>query len=143
VPYIAQADFVPARMSQQELVELTDDGGTGEVDTTVLDGVIARAGGVIDAHAIRYTLPLTASDQVKNLALDLAEFYLYERRRRVPAAVQAKYDNAMSLLRRVADGKAGLDQPAKQQSSNLSVATPDHDDADEQDAFDKKKLEAF
>ncbi len=142
--YITQSDLVPGRMSLAELVQLTDDAGTGEVDTTALGPCIAQAEGLLESYVSgRYTLPLTATAQVKGLALDLCVFKLFSRRpsRAVPEAVQKNYEAALDLLRRVSRGDAALDQAAAQQGSEMDVVTKNH--SDDPDVFDEKKLKAY
>ncbi len=141
--YIVQADLVPARIPQKEIVELTADQGT-EVDTAVLDEILNRASGTIDSYAGgHYDLPLAVSQQVKDLALDLAEFYLFDRRRRVPDSTQKKYDAAIRFLQRVQDGKGSLEQPGKTQTVASEVVTKDHTDPEQQDVFDDEKLRDY
>lgn len=140
--YIAQSDLVPRRLTQQELVELTDDGKTGEVDAAVVAAVLDEASAKLDAYSRgRHALPLVASEQVKGIALDVAVFLLFLRRRRVSAEIEAGYDRALSFLRDIAAGKASFDQPGKAQVAGQAVKIRDH--AADPETFDKTKTEAF
>lgn len=140
--YITQADIVPRRLASKELIELTDDAKTGEVDAVLVTDICAEASGLVDSFAGgRYTLPLTVTEQIKSLAIDIAVYKLFLRRRRMTDEVKLANEDAMKLLRAVADGDASLDQAAKAQSSEMDVKTKDH--ITEPDVFDDLKTEAF
>jgi phage gp36-like protein len=139
--YIAQSDLA-ARLTQQELIELTDDAGTGEVNQQVLTSIIEQASSLIDTYTGgRYQLPLAVSEQVRGLALDIATYLLFLRRRRIAAEVQLAYDNAIALLRDVAAGRASLAQPAQPQQSEMDVKVRDH--IGDPELFDDTKTEGF
>lgn len=141
--YIAQADITPRRITLQELVELTDDDRTGEVNATVVAAVLEDVDGKIDGYVRgRYTTPLAVSDQVKTIAVDLAVFFLFQRRRRMSDDVQKQYDDAIRFLMKVAEGKVTLDQPApNNQTSAQQVLTIDRDETPQ--TFGDDQLEAF
>lgn len=140
--YIVQADIVPRRLTSQELIELTDDAKTGEVDATLVTDICAEASGVVDSYCRgRYVLPLTVSEQVKGLALDIAVYKLFGRRRRENKKVEDAHTDAIKFLKDVADGRASLDQSGKVQSSEMDVVTKDH--STDPDVFDDDELEAY
>jgi phage gp36-like protein len=148
--YIVQADITPQRLSLQDLTELTDDAKTGEVDTTVLNAVLEEASSEIDGYVSgRYTLPLQATPQVKQLARDIAVFRLFLRKRKtkVPISVVdadpmgASYLAATRYLEKVRDGEAALDSAALKQITQMDVVTKDH--TTDPDVFDATKLEGF
>lgn len=79
---------------------------------TALDRIIkavADAGELIDGYVSgRYQVPLTVVPSlIKTLAVDLAVYKLYMRRKKksVPDMVQKQYDNALKLLRDIQSGK--------------------------------------
>lgn len=112
MPYCTQSDLLN-QLTQAELVQLTDDAGTGSVDTAKVDAALAAASATIDAYAgARYTLPLQTSEKVKQLCVDLAIYELEKRRRRLREATIAARDAALAFLRDLAGGRAVLDQPA-------------------------------
>jgi len=142
VAYIVQADVVPRRLTEKELVELTDDAGTGEVDSTVVAQILNEASGKIDSYvAGKYTLPLAVTEQVKGLAVDIAAFLLFQRRRRMQPEIQTAYEEAMKFLKDVSAGRATLDQAALLQRSEMDVKKRDH--TTDPEAFDNTKLEGF
>lgn len=125
--YAAQSDLVPLRLTMRELIQLTDDTNSGQVNTAVVNEELESASGVIDSYCRkRYVTPLQADDDVKRLCLDLTLWGLFSRRRNVKVSetVQQRYDQAMSFLKDISNGKASLDQPVgdlPQQSSGGPV----------------------
>jgi phage gp36-like protein len=113
MPYAVQADLVPRRLTQNVLIQLTDDASSGEANAQIVTDVLLEASATIDSYArLRYAIPLKQSDQVKGLCLDIAVYLLYSRRARMAETVQKRYDDAISFLKDIAVGKAALDQPA-------------------------------
>jgi len=118
-------------ITEAELIQLTDDAGAGTVDTVKITAALAAADSDIDAYAgVRYTLPLATSEKVKQLARDLAIWYLEKRRRRIREDTQKAYDLAFEFLRDLAAGKATLDQPtgAAPQTAAQDVLSSDNDE---------------
>lgn len=129
------------QLTQTELVQLTDDAGTGAVDSAKVDAALAAASATIDAYAgARYTLPLQPSDKVKQLCVDLTIYELEKRRRRLRDATLAARDAALSFLRDLARGRAVLDQPAgapaQTSEADVKQTQPDR-------VFDDENLEGF
>ncbi|MGH9580723.1 MAG: gp436 family protein [Terriglobales bacterium] len=125
--YAAQSDLSPRRLTAKELIELTDDSGSGQVDAATVSDVLTEASATVDSYAAqRYQVPLQLSEQVKGMTLDIAVYKLFQRRRRVAEDVRRAYEDALAFLKLVAEGKAALDQPAgipAQQSGGPAVAT--------------------
>ena len=126
MPYATQDDLVPLRMTQQELVDLTDDttsddqDGAGLVNPVIVDGCLAEASARIDSYCRqRYVTPLQPSDTIKGITLDIAQYLLFTRRRTTKPneTVGERYLAAIAFLKDVAAGRASLDQP-------ITAATP-------------------
>ncbi len=129
------------QLTQPELVQLTDDAGTGAVDSAKVDAALMAASATIDAYAgARYTLPLQLSEKIKQLCIDLAIYELEKRRRRIREATLAARDAALSFLRDLARGRAVLDQPAgaQPQTSEADVKR-----TEQERVFDDENLEGF
>jgi len=107
--YATLADL-QAMLDNAVLVDLTDDDGTGTVDTTKVTQALETADVEIDAYlGERYPLPLTAVPAiVTKVAADLAIFNLYARRSGPPEHWQKRYDNAIRLLDKVRTGELSL-----------------------------------
>jgi phage gp36-like protein len=140
MPYATQADLLN-QLTQAELVQLTDDAGTGSVDSAKVDAALAAASATIDAYAgARYALPLQPSEKVKQVCIDLAVYELEKRRRRIREATLAARDAALAFLRDLALGRAVLDQPAgvPPQTTEADVQR-----TDQERVFSDEKLEGF
>jgi phage gp36-like protein len=125
--YAVQADLVPRRLSNKELAQLTSDNGADVVVPAVVTDILAEASGTIDSYCSeRYAVPLQSSEQIKGIALDIAVYKLFSRKRRNTDEIDKAYDRAIQFLRDVAAGKASLDQPtgaSAQTSSGEAVPT--------------------
>lgn len=112
MPYATQSDLLN-QLTNAELIQLTDDTGSGSVDSAKVTAALTAASATIDAYAgARYTIPLQTSDKVKQLCIDIAIYELEKRRRRLRDATVAAYDAAIRFLRDLAAGRAVLDQPS-------------------------------
>lgn len=138
--YCTQADLLN-QLTQAELIQLTDDAGTGKVDTAKVDAALTAASATIEAYAgARYTLPLQPSEKVKQLCLDLTIYELEKRRRRLRDATLAARDAALSFLRDLARGRAVLDQPAGAQPQ---ASEADIKKTEQERTFSDENLEDF
>src|SRR4051812_26447587 len=97
--YAVQADL-SGRVPGDLLTQLTDFDNDGITDDSVVTAALADATSKIDSYAGgRYTVPLAASDQVKNLCLDLTIWRLYTNRNRpLPQPLLDAYSAAMKFL---------------------------------------------
>jgi phage gp36-like protein len=129
MPYAAQSDLVPLRMTQADLVQLTDDTNIGAVNAAVVNAALEDASGLVDSYCrTRYQTPMQASDTLNWLTLDITIYLLFSRRREteVKETVRQGYDDAIARLKDIRDGKEQLDQPvaATPQTSTASVERP-------------------
>lgn len=110
--YCVLAD-IQAEIPQVQLIQLTDDTVPPvAVNQPVVDKAIADASDIINAYVgERYQVPITIVPAlVKNMAVDLAVYRLFLRRKKqnLPEAAQKAYDNTMRLLRDVQAGRLSL-----------------------------------
>ena len=125
--YITLQDLLD-ELGENLLVQLADD-GEGEVDETRVNKVINKAQGVFDSYVrTRYSIPVPATAMVKGLNADLAIFELYKLASELPEGryevkKQAK-DDAIKLLTAISQGKAALDVPAVEETTE-NPATSD------------------
>lgn len=107
--YIDKAGML-ARCGEKTLIELTDRAlpYTGAIVDSVLAQAIASAGAVIDLHVgQQQALPLPAvPDALVEIAAALTLSALYVAA--APDRVTRGFDQAMTTLRRIADGTLGL-----------------------------------
>ena len=142
--YAAQSDLVPLRLTLAELTQLTDDADTGQVNAAVVNAALEEASGRVDSYCRqRYVTPLQQSDSVTSLVLDIAEYLLFSRRRnaKLSETIRQRYEDAISFLKDVANGKASLDQPGTVQTPQTSSAGPQP--ADMHERFREKDIEGF
>lgn len=101
--YATLAEMI-TQFGEPELVQRTDRLGVGTVDTSVLDRALVDADSEIDSYlARRYTLPLASTPVLLvRLAADIARYRLYDDG--VPATVRQRYEDSVSLLKRLANG---------------------------------------
>jgi phage gp36-like protein len=143
--YAAQTDLVPLRMTNQDLIDLTDDDDTGEINTAVVSAVLEEASGRVESYCRnRYVTPLQTSDDVTSLTLDVAVYLLFSRRREtnVGETVKTRFDQAIAFLKDIAAAKASLDQPLSDQPQT-SMGGPQISERDRRLQFSDRHLEGF
>lgn len=105
--YCSQQDLT-MRFGESEIIELTDDEGTGVVNGSKIAQAIDDASALIDGYlAGRYQLPLSTVPTVLNrLAADIARYFLYDNG--ANEQVQKRYDDAEKFLKAVSKGDISL-----------------------------------
>jgi phage gp36-like protein len=104
---------VLGEIQMDDLIALTDDAATGQLNTTVLNQVIANASGEIDRMVgNRYAVPFSpVPPSVQSMAIVITCYRLY-RRRAVPDEQNkyfADYDAIRAFLKQVKKGDEQLD----------------------------------
>lgn len=111
MPYCAQAD-IEKRISQADIIALTDDTGTKAVNTTNLGEAITRADNRINgALRGKFAVPLTTvPGMITEIAVDLVVYHLYTRRPSIefPVVIKDRYNDALRQLSEIADGTLQL-----------------------------------
>lgn len=110
MPYAVLNDLLEA-IDETELVGLTDDAATGEIDPGVVDRAIADAAAEIDGHVgKRYPVPFAdpVPDRVRALAVTIAVYRLDTRRRSGQPERRKHYEDAVAFLKAAARGEATL-----------------------------------
>ena len=107
MPYATQAEMTE-RFGAVELAQLTDCTNGTVIDTTVLGRALTDADAEIDSYlATRYSLPLASTPVVlTRLASDVARYRLFDDA--APTQVRQRYEDAISLLKRLASGDVQL-----------------------------------
>ena len=105
--YASQSDLVD-RFGATELAQRTDRINGATIDAVVLGRALADADAEIDGYlATRYQLPLASVPaMLVRLASDMARYQLCDDK--VPDAVRQRYEDAVSLLKRMASGDVQL-----------------------------------
>lgn len=107
--YCTQADILE-QLDSDILIELTDDAGTGTVDTDVVTRAIDDADSVIDGYAgSRYSVPFeTVPTLIRKISVDLSICNLFSRRRGSPEWIETRCKDGIAMLRDVSAGKVSL-----------------------------------
>lgn len=107
MPYATYSDLV-ARFGERELEQLTDHTGVQAPDGTALAQRLADADGLIDGYlAQRYAVPVSpVPAMLRHIACDLVRHALYGTS--PPDAVRQAQQDALRMLRDLADGRAAL-----------------------------------
>jgi phage gp36-like protein len=103
------------RYEERELIQLTDEHGTGSIDVATLDKALADADAKIDSYlTARYVLPLAVAPQALKLyACDIARFLLHDDM--ATEQVRKRYEDAIRFLEKVSEGKISLGIDSNQQ----------------------------
>jgi phage gp36-like protein len=130
MPYCTQADLLE-QISEDELIQLTDDAGAGMIDAAVVTRAISDADAEIDSYAgTRYSVPLsTTPAMIRKLSVDISVYNLFARRRGAPDDRKERYKNAIRFLSDLSKGliSIGVSTPAPADDSGPE-ATTDADD---------------
>ncbi|QDL55305.1 gp436 family protein [Rhodoferax aquaticus] len=105
--YATQADMTE-RFGAVELAQITDRTNGTVIDATVLARALSDADAEVDSYlAKRYSLPLASTPVVLvRMAADIARYRLYDDG--VPDTVRQRYEDAVSLLKRMASGDVAV-----------------------------------
>jgi len=123
--YATRGD-IDNRISQSELVLLTDEGGTGAVQDDKINAALEAADVEIDSYlAARYPLPLVAPQPLlTTLAVDIAIWNLYGvvgDASGVPEVRKERYQGAVKTLVRLSSGSQTLGTSPQQAGSEAAV----------------------
>ena len=106
---------IQKQVSQDTLIQLTDDNQTGEIDSVIVEEAILYSESLINGYLRgRYTLPLAINanppDILKILAVDLSIYRLYSRRYQTdtPDSISEKYKNSIKILEQIQRGIISL-----------------------------------
>ena len=120
--YCTQTDL-EEQIANADLIDLSDDAGSGAVDTSVIARSIADADAEIDSYCgSRYTVPFSPVPVIiRKYSVDMAIYHLFSRRSvlKVSEERQKRYDNAIRFLRDLAKGlnTLGGDDPGEPAAS--------------------------
>ncbi|MBU1611244.1 MAG: DUF1320 domain-containing protein [Proteobacteria bacterium] len=98
------------RYGQDQMLVLADRDNDGELDSAVMDRALADADAEVDAFlARRYQLPLAeVPDVLQRIACDIAVYRLCDNDAMVTDERRRRYEDAMSMLRRIGSGEVSL-----------------------------------
>lgn len=103
--YCTQQDMMD-RFDEEELIQLTDEHNTGDINTDKLNKVITDASAEMDAYLTKY-LPLPAvHPTLTRIACHITRYYLYDDA--ATDRVTKLYDDGIKFLKAVSKGEISL-----------------------------------
>jgi phage gp36-like protein len=112
--YCTLTDIRTAAVSEEIIIQLTDDEQLGAINEARVLQAIQTADSEIDGYcAVKYTVPFsTVPPLIKGLSIEIAVYYLYKRRT-VPEKIEKAYDKAVARLKDISRGllTLGIDPP--------------------------------
>jgi phage gp36-like protein len=140
--------FLLTVFAEQDLIDLTDRRGVGEINQAVLASAIAAAEGEFHSYvARRYAVPLDLESETDELAetirgnlVTLLTYRLWSppRKQTMPQSVRDAYKDALAWLQKVADGKVTLGSSTSPAASSESPAATEYDTEDRE--FTRNRL---
>ncbi len=99
------------RITEQTLVQLTDTGGTGIVDETIVASAVADSDSMINSMISPvYQVPLTTVPPViREISAAMTIYRLHLYRSVEPGVWKDEYERALGFLQSVAEGKIKLE----------------------------------
>ena len=123
---------IQGHIPEARLVEVTDDlapNATGEVKVAIVEKAIKESSTLIDSYVRkRFPRPFQSVPEVLRMfCVDLSIYNLYERvtELNITDGMKLRYDNAIKLLIRIADGEQdiGVDPDEPVTETGFSVAS--------------------
>ncbi|WP_126456727.1 gp436 family protein [Sulfuriflexus mobilis] len=126
--YATQQDIID-RYSLEELLILADRDDDGVADADVVDRALIDADAEVNAYlAAKYDLPLaTTPDVITRLCVDIVMYRLADDAGTATDERRLRYDDAVTLLSRIAKGIVSLGLPKPPASSNGGVTVTSND----------------
>lgn len=138
-------DDIKKAIPEANIIQLTDDAGTGAIDTAKVDDAVSYADQIIDGYMRgRYTVPLSpAPFLIRKLSVDLAIFHLYSRKLELemPEAMMARYKNAIKVLEQIQKGLISLGIESADSGPGQGYYKTNRTSEDR--IFDRETLEKF
>lgn len=119
----ATLDDIVTLHGQDAVLLVAHDAETGGIDHAAVVAALDAATSLIDTHVgVRYSTPLARVPVlVRDLCIDIALYKLSGVGDGLHEEGRVRYDDAIALLKRIAEGKAKLDLPS---ASGDSAAPP-------------------
>lgn len=126
--YSAETDITNLELTEAELIQLTDDAGTSEVQDDKVDAAILKADSEIDDYCRGiYSVPFDpVPNLIKFLSATIAAYWLYRRRDDVSPSMLDKYTKALAKLKAISTGVYKIEGVSeKADSSGIASTTED------------------
>jgi len=122
--YIDETD-VKKVLPEQELILLTDDSGSGTINTSNLSQCIADSEAIIDAYLRpQHSVPLDSpGDLIKKIDIELTIFHLHKRRDTVSEAIRNYYQDNIAMLGKISNGSIAIYSPDSYRATGGRIQT--------------------
>ena len=103
-------DDLKDQISEDELIQLTDESGSGSVDMDKIDGAIAGADALIDGYCGKHhSVPFSPTPPIiRDFSVIIAIYKLFGRSPVAPDERRTRYKDAVDFLKGVAKGENTL-----------------------------------
>ena len=103
-------DDLKDQISEDELIQLTDDEGAGSVDMEKIDGAIASADALIDGYCGKhFSVPFSPTPAIiRDFSVIISIYKLFARRQGAPEDRRTRYKDTVDFLKGVAKGENTL-----------------------------------
>lgn len=117
MPYCALSD-ITSTITTDDVLQLTDDNGTGTIDMSKVDEAIAKSDGLVSAFVGGDTLN-PVPELIRQISVELSIYHLFKRRfaANMPDSIEKGYANAMDLLKQIQSGKLSIGNTATEQTA--------------------------
>lgn len=99
------------KITDQDLIRLTDEAGAGVADFSKIDDAIAEAQAEVDSYCVkRHTVPFAdpAPAMISKVCKDITVYNLWSLRHAAPDDCEDRYKKAVSYLEKIAAGTVDL-----------------------------------
>ena len=123
--YSSETDITNLELTEAELIQLTDDAGTGEIEDAKVVAAISKADSEIDDYCRGiYSVPFDpVPNLIKFLSATIAAYWLYRRRDDVSPSMLDKYTKALSKLKAISNGVYKIEGVSEKTESSGIVST--------------------
>jgi len=144
MPYSTLAD-IQKKISNAELIQLTDDVQAGSIDQDVVDAAIAEADDLIDSYAGKVKkVPMSpVPGIVAALSATIAVYKLYARRAVVDEFRESEFTSAVKLLQDIGAGRATLGEEDADVAGDTARDVPQSSTGGTDPNFNDNKLGRF
>lgn len=116
MPYCDLSD-ITSTITADDVLQLTDDEGTGSINTSRVDEAIAKSDGLILAFTGGNVLN-PVPEIIRQISVELSIYHLYKRRfaSNMPESIDKGYARSMDLLKQIQSGKISIGAPEADQA---------------------------
>ncbi|MDD5212411.1 MAG: DUF1320 domain-containing protein [Sulfuricurvum sp.] len=141
MPYCSLID-ITSTITADEVLQLTDDIGTGSIDTAKVDEAIAKSDGLINAF-IGGDILDPVPELIRQISVELSIYHLFKRRfaSNMPDSIEKEYSHAMDLLKQIQSGKLSIGSTATEQTAPSRHYKTNKTSADR--LFGKSRLRSY